>query len=323
MQRRDVLRTGAAALGTLGAGWLNPARAQPQTISIVMPVGGGTGGDTSARVLADVVARKLKSAVIIENRPGADTMIANQYVLNGPTDGGRVLFISPSSMVILPLVNKNLDFNPQTQLQPVILTSRGGAALMVKSERFKTIEEFIAEARKEPGKISLATYGGHYYKLLALMIQRELGIHLNSVPYKDPTPAISNVIGGNVDAMLIDAGSAREFVRSGKTRVIALTHERRPDIFNDVPTFKEMGYPQLVSYIWIGYAVKAGTPPDMVSRLYQAFSSALKSKEYMDYMAATNSGAETIDFNSEQALQYIDGERKRFAALIEKTGYTV
>ena len=321
MQRRDVLRAGAA-LGALGAGWLSPAQAQANALSIIMPVGGGTGADTSTRILADVVARDLGRTVLVENKPGADTMIATQHVLSGPTDGSRILFTTPSNMILLPLINKKLNFNPQTQLQPVITTLRGGAALLTKKGRFKNLQEFVAEAKKNPGKVSLATYGGHYYKLLALMIQRELGIELNNAPYKDPAPAVNDVVGGNVDVMISDAGGAREFYRAGKTEILAITHERRPEAFKDVPTFKELGHPGLVAYIWTGFGVKAGTPPEVVDGLYRAFSSALRSKEFTDYMTASNAGSEIVDFNAEKTRQYADSERKRFAALIEKTGYT-
>jgi tripartite-type tricarboxylate transporter receptor subunit TctC len=233
-----------------------------------------------------------------------------------------VLFTSPSNMVLVPLINKKLDYRPQVELQPVITALRGGTAMLVRNGRFKNLEEFVAEAKKNPGKVSLATYGGHYYKLLGLMIQRELGIQLNNVNYKDPAPAVNDVVGGNVDAMLSDAGGAREFFRAGKTHILALTHERRPEAFKEVPTFKELGHPGLVAYIWTGFAVKAGTPPDVVERLYKAFSSALKSKEFTDYMAASNAGSEIVDFDPEKTRQYADQERKRFADLIEKTGYT-
>jgi len=319
MQRRSFLHAGAASALALHA----PLRAQDRSpISIIMPVGGGTGVDTSTRILADVVSRELQRPVILENKPGADTMIATQNVLNGPTDGSRVLLISPSNMVLVPLVNKKLAYKPETQLQPVIPSVRGGAALIVKAGPCRTLADFVAAAKAGPGKVSLATYGGHYYKLLGMLIQHELGIELNSVQYKDPTPAMADVVGGNVDAMVIDAGAAREFFRAGKTQILALTHESRPPAFHDVPTFRELGYPGLTAYVWIGYAVKAGTPLEVVQHLYQAFSVALKSPEYVSYMEKSSAGSELIDFDADKTRAYVQQERKRFAALIDKTGYT-
>ena len=320
MQRRDFLTATGAVLTAMSLP--QAAQAQANTINIIMPMGGGTGGDTSTRILAEVVGRDLKRSAVIENKPGADTMIATQHVLSGPADGSRVLFTSPSALVLVPLINKNLNFNPQTQLQPVITCMRGGTALVVKNGKYKNLDEFVAAAKKAPGKLSLATYGGHYYKLLGLMIQRELGIELNLAPYKDPAPAVNDVVGGNVDAMLSDAGGAREFFRAGKTHILAQTHERRPEAFKDVPTFKDLGHPKLVAYIWTGFAVKAGTPPEVVNKPYHAFSAALKSKAYQDYFTASNSGAEIIDFDPERTRKYLEGERKRFATLIEQTGYT-
>lgn len=173
-----------------------------------------------------------------------------------------------------------------------------------------------------PGKVSLATYGGHYYKLLSLMIQRELGIELNVVSYKTPAPAANDVVGGIVDAILMDAGGARDFFIAGKTQILALTHERRLPTYEGVPTFKELGFPRLESYIWTGFSVKAGTPSDVVDELYQSISSALKSKEYRDYLLASNVGTEIVNFSPEKARQYQEEESKRFATLIAQTGYT-
>ena len=321
MQRRRFLLGSAVAATAWAAN--SPLLAQDKTpISIIMPLGGGTGADTSTRILADVLSRELQRTVIVENKPGADTMIATQYVLNGPADGTRVLMLSPSNMVIVPLVNKGMRFNPETQLQPIITSVRGGAALVVKAGRYKSLAEFVAYAKANPGKASLATYSGHYYKLLALMIQRDLGIQLNNVQYKAPAPALGDVVGGNVDAMIIDAGAAREFFRAGKIHLLALTHENRPPAFQDVPTFSELGYSGSTAYVWIGYGVKAGTPPELVQRLYKAFSAALKSKEYLAYMEQSSAGSETVDFDPEKTRLYAQEERKRFARLIEKTGYT-
>ncbi|MNN16378.1 Tripartite tricarboxylate transporter family receptor [compost metagenome] len=153
------------------------------------------------------------------------------------------------------------------------------------------------------------------------MIQRDLGIQLNNVQYKAPAPALNDVVGGNVDAMIIDAGASREFFRAGKIHLLALTHERRPLAFQDVPTFSELGYPGSTAYIWIGYGVKAGTPPEMVRRLYQGFSAALKSKEYLAYMEQTGAGSEVVDFDPEKTRLYAQEERKRFAGLIGQIGY--
>lgn len=320
MERRSFLLTAVAAATSLGAPSL---RAQgTSTISLVMPLGPGSGADTTARLLADYMGRDLKRSVIVENKPGADTMIAAQYVLNYPADGTRVLFISPTTAVLLPLVNKKLGFDPATQLEPIMLTLRNGTALIVKAGRYKSLAELVADAKARPGKISIATYAGHYYKLISLLMQRDLGIELNDVQYKSPTPAINDVIGGTVDAMLIDAGAAREFYLAGRINMLALTHARRPEMFNEVPTFEELGYPRVTSYIWTGFAVKTGTPPEIIQRLSQSLSAALQSKLHLDHLAKQKSGSEIMAYDPERAKQYIQQESKRFADLIANTGYT-
>ncbi len=321
MQRRTFLQRSAAAAATA---WAAPSIALAQDkspISIIMPLGGGTGADTSTRILATILSRELGRSVIIENKPGADSMIATQYVLNGPTDGTRIVYLSPTNMVLVPLINKNLKFDPETELQPIITSVRGGATLIAKAGRFKSLADLVARAKAEPGVLSLATYGGHYYKLLGMMIQRDLGVQFNNIPYKDPAPAVNDVVGGNVDAMIIDAGGAREFYRDRKIDLLALTHETRPPAFTEIPTFAELGYPNSTAYIWVGYGVKAGTSPELVQRFYQAFSSALQSREYVDYMKQNSAGSELIDFGPDKTRLYAQEERKRFASLIERTGY--
>ncbi|MDR0276172.1 MAG: tripartite tricarboxylate transporter substrate binding protein [Burkholderiaceae bacterium] len=322
MKRRSFLLTTAASVSSLAA--YSPLWAQENSpISIIVPVNAGSGGDASTRVLANILSRQLQRPVLVENKPGADAMIATRYVLNGPTDGTRILLTSPTNMVIVPLVDKKTDFNPETQLQPIITSARGGTALVVKADAYKSLAEFVADAKARPGIVSLGTYGGHYYKLLALMMQQELGIKLNTVAYKDPTPAMSDVVGGNINAMLGDSGGARPFFEAGKTHILALTNEQRPAVLSSVPTFQELGYPGLTAYIWVGFAVKAGTSPEIVNRLFQLFSAGLKSKEYLDYMEKSSGGTEVVGFDPEKTRLYAQEERKRFKALIEKTGYSI
>lgn len=321
MQRRSFLLTATAAATSLAA---PPLLAQDNsTISLVLPLSPGSGADTTARILASAMAQDLKRSVVVDNKPGGDTMIAAQYVLNHPADGTRLLFVSPTAMVLLPLVNKKLKFDPATQLEPVMLTVRGGTALIAKGGRYKSLAEFVADAKANPGKLSIATYSGHYYKLLSLLVQRELGIRLNDVQYKGPTPALNDVIGGTVDAMLIDAGAAREFHLAGRVNMLALTHARRPEAFAEVPTFEELGYPKVTSYIWTGFAVKAGTPPEITQRLARSLAAGLKSKAYLDFMEKEKSGAEIIAYDPAQTRQYIQQENKRFADLVAQTGYSV
>lgn len=324
MQRRKVLAAACAA--TIGATWGPRSWAQtpdlPGTISLVLPMGGGTGGDTAARHVANIMAAKTQRAVIVENKPGADTQIATQYVVNGPTDGSRVLLTSPSNLLINPIINPKLPYDPQTDLIPLVTMVRGGTVLAVKPGRHASLEEFIADAKKNPGGISLGTYGGHYYRLLALMVERELGIQLNHVPYPSPGPALQDVLGGTLDAVLIDASGVAEFHRTGKVKSLAMTHETRPEAFKEVPCFHELGYGELTTYIWIGFAVKAGTPAPIVRQLEQALSEAIDAPEFVQYVEATSSGGERVNFNAAKTQQYLQQERQRFLQLIKSTGYT-
>jgi tripartite-type tricarboxylate transporter receptor subunit TctC len=321
MQRRKVLAAGAATIG-LGLACRAMAQQMPGTIALVLPMGGGSGGDTASRQIADIMAKRTRRSVIVENKPGADTLIATQYVLNGPADGSRVLFTSPSNLVINPIINPKLPYNPQTDLIPLITTVRGGTVLVVKPGRHASLEAFIEDARKKPGGIALGTYGGHYYRLIGLMLERELGIQLNHVPYPSPSPALNDVMGGTLDAMLIDASGVAEFHRAGKVKALAVTHEKRPAAFSEVPCFHELGYGELTSYIWIGFAAKAGTPAAIVAELEQALTEAVDAPEFVQYVQATAAGGERVNFNGARTRQYLQEERKRFLRLIQTTGYT-
>lgn len=321
MQRRQLLAAGAATFG-LGLGPRAMAQQMPGSIALVLPMGGGSGGDTASRQIADIMAKRTKRSVIVENKPGADTLIATQYVLNAPADGARVLFTSPTNLVINPIINPKLPYNAQTDLIPLITTVRGGTVLVVKLGRYASLEAFIEDAKKKPGGISLGAYGGHYYRLIGLMIERELGIRLNHVPYPSPAPAMNDVMGGTLDAMLIDASGVAEFHRAGKVKALAMTHEKRPVAFKDVPCFHELGYGGLTSYIWIGFAVKAGTPAPIVAELEQALTEAVDAPEFIQYVEATAAGGERVNFNGARTRQYLQEERKRFLQLIQSTGYT-
>jgi tripartite-type tricarboxylate transporter receptor subunit TctC len=319
MQRRQFLSSSAAAVGLCAAGDLAAQERGP--LSIVVPVGPGSTADTTSRILGDLVSKSLGRTVIVENKPGADTMISLNHVLAGPTDGSRVLFLSPSPVVLNPLLNKSLTYDPDRDITPIMLAQRGGTLLISRSGKYASLKDFIEDARKNPGKVSVATYAGHWYRLLALMIGSELNLNVINVPYKEPTPALTDLIGGNVDAMVIDGVGAREFYNAKKITALAITQEKRADLFPDVPTFAELGYPELTAYVWLGFAVKGGTPPDVVARLYQAFHQALFSKEYSDYLNKIRTGQERLGLDGAQARKYIESERARFRNVIEKTGY--
>lgn len=277
MKRRHILAV--SALLTCQA----PQAQSRDVYSMIIPMGGGSGGDTGSRIIAEAASKILNKTVIVENKPGGDTMIATSHVINGPADGSRILLTTPSTWLILPMLGTYPKYKPEIQLEPVITYARGAAALVCKTGRFADLHAMIAAAKKDPGKVSIATYGGHYYKLLAWMIQHELGVVFNHVSYKDPSTATNDVLGGNVDLLIRDAGGAREFVLAGKNQVLALTNEKNPGTFKDARTFSELGFPSLSIYVWTGYAIKSGAPKELTERLYQAFSGALRSKEYMAY----------------------------------------
>ena len=285
-------------------------------LRFVVPLTQGSGSDTVTRFVAERTAKLLGQPAVVENRPGADTIIATQSVLTAPPDGYSVLMISPSSMVINPLVHDRLPYDPRRDLRPLAAAIRATSVLVTgPSSPYKTFSDFLSAARKAPNSVSLANYSYHY-RLGVLQMQQMAGVEFNHVLYKGASQAQTDVMGGAVDAALLDLGGALPLIRAGKLRPLAVTTRARHPELPNVPTVAESGLPGYELTVWLGFAVSAKTPEPVVAKLEDALLKAIGSAEFKSFAAQTLY-AGVLGMSGTEMSRMIEAERGRYASIVK------
>ena len=314
MTHRRWLLTALCTLPTLAAlslGTPSPARAEAP-LRIVVPLGPGSGADVMARWLARRYEQVSGKPAIVENKPGANLAIGTMAVINAPADGRSLLYITPSSMVINPIVEKELPYNPQRDLTPIVQLSEGPSVLVVRPDSpYKSFADLTGAAKAKPGTVSYANYG-HYYRFAALDIERMTGAKFNHVSYKGGGQANTDVIGGQVDVHGTDIAGVLPLLQSGKLRPLVQTGLKRHPFLPDVPTVAELGHPGWESVVWTGFAVSSKTPPDVLKAVTKTWVDIANSPEFGEFargMGVTvtpRSGKEFVDYLAKNTAKYKD-----------------
>ncbi len=285
-------------------------------LRFIVPLTQGSGSDTVTRFVAERVGIALGQPAIVENRPGADTVIAIQSLLNAPADGYSVLMISPSAMVINPLVHDSLPYEPKRDIRPLAAAIRATSVLVTgPASPYRTFAELLAAAKRKPRSVSLANYSYHY-RLGALQMQQMSGVEFNHIPYKGASQVQTDVMGGAVDAALLDLGGALPLIRAGKLRALAVTSKARHAELPNVPTIAESGVPGYELTVWIGFGVSSKTPEAVAAKLEAALLQAIRSPGFKTF-ANTTAYAEVLGLPGRQMSQMIDAERTRYGALVK------
>jgi tripartite-type tricarboxylate transporter receptor subunit TctC len=262
------------ALAGIAAGFAGAAAAQPaggypsRTVQIVVPYTPGTGADILSRTLGARLAERWKVGVVTENRAGATGNIGAEFVAKSAPDGYTLLFIA-TSFGTNPAVNRKLPFDPVRSFTPVALLATSGLALLVNPQLpAKAFAEFVDLARQHPGKFYYASPGNGGPQHLAMeLLKQETGIDLVHVPYKGMGGALTDLVGGHVQAAIVALQTAAPHAQSGKLRMLAVFGAERSPAFPDVPTLKELGFANLVVETWYGAFAPAGTPAEIVRTL--------------------------------------------------------
>lgn len=316
MNRRPFIHLMAAALACAALLVGTSVRAQSGTIRLIVPLGPGSGSDNVTRFFAPRLSTLLGQTVVVENRPGADMLLAVQALLSAPPDGNTILLISPSAVVINPVVMKDLPYDSQRDIRPVIALTRGESLLITAAgSRFKTLADALEAARAKPGAISVANYG-HYYRLGAVQLQQKAGAEFNHITYKGYAQSSTDLIGGVVDLALTDLGGSLPLLRSGKVRALASTGVARHRDLPDVPTIAESGFPGYAQYVWIGFAVHSKTPDAIAQRLETAMQAVIATPEYKAFNA-TVGNPEIIGLDGKATTALIASEIARYRTLVK------
>lgn len=307
----------AAALGAL------PIAAQTdypsRTVRIITPVPPGGSVDTMARLMADQLGRKFQQSFIVENRPGGSNIIGIEAVLMAAPDGYTLLFGPGSTVVITRLLYPDRPLDPET-LEPISRIATNPVVLAVNPQvPAKTLSEFIAYAKANPGKLNYASAGeGGVPHLTAEMFQLDAGVKMTKVPYRGVALAMNDLLAGNVDLIFVDISTAIEPARAGRLRILGVAGEKRDPVLPDVPGLTEM-YPGLISETWFGMAAPPKTPAFIINRLSAALAEAIKQPEVMKRMGEMGD-IEPIGSTPEQMGDYMRVEKERWASVIHEIG---
>jgi tripartite-type tricarboxylate transporter receptor subunit TctC len=281
----------AGALAALAAmGWMAGAAAQEaafptRTVQIVVPYTPGTGADILSRTFGPKLAERWKVAVITDNRPGATGNIGAEFVSKAQPDGHTVLFTA-TSFGTTPALYRNLPFDPVKSFAPVILIATSGVALVVHPQLpAKSVKELIQLAKRRPGQMLYSSPGNGGPQHLAMeLLKLETGIDMVHVPHRSAAGAMTDLIGGHVQAMISATQTAASTVKAGRLRVLAVMSPERSGAFPDAPTMKELGLGQLEVETWYGSFAPAATPAAVVSRINAELNAVLKMPDIRDIL---------------------------------------
>jgi tripartite-type tricarboxylate transporter receptor subunit TctC len=269
-------RIAAAAVAALIAAVNAPGvRAQTGTIRIVVPLPAGGGVDVVARELAEQIGQAQGATFVIENRPGAGTMIGTEVVARAIPDGNTLLVV-PNSFLVAPQLHK-ANYDAIASFEPICSLVATPTVLAVnKASPYRTFGELIAAARAEPGKLTIGSGGGAALQLNFEMLQQATHIRTTFVGYSGTVPAVIAALGAHIDAVFSDFPTAWSQIRSGALRALATGARTRLESLPGVPTIDESGYKGYEAEIWYGLFAPAMTPPEVTARLAGWFATAVQ-----------------------------------------------
>jgi tripartite-type tricarboxylate transporter receptor subunit TctC len=316
---RIAIAVSLLVVSLMGGAWaFYPERA----LRIVVPFAPGGGTDVVARTLAQEMARDLGVSVIIENKPGAGTIIGTQAVAVSAPDGYTLLMGTFSHAVNSSLA-ANLPYDPHRDFAPVAMIARSFNIVVVNPKSpIRSIADLIATAKANPDKLSYGTFGvGTSAHLAGELFKDMAKVNLTAVPYKGAAPAITDLIGGQIQVMFTTVASAASLVESGQLRAIAVTSAERSPAFPQLPTVAEAGVPGYTAESWYGLFAPAGTPADIIERLNKSAASAVRSDAFKRLSA--NEGLVMIARPPEELDRYVRGEEERWRRVIKDAGIKV
>ena len=291
-------------------------------ITLVAPFPPGGVADLTARPVAAAMERVLKNPVGVVNKTGAAGAVGMQFVAASKPDG-YTLLLALSSISIIPEADKIFDRQPAftvDQFAPIALISADPTILVVRAESpWKTAREFIEDTKKRPGQISYSSSGIYGTLHMAMeLLSHAAGIKLRHVPHAGAGPALTAILGGHVDALASGPAVVLPHIKAGKLRALAGWGDKRVAALPDVPTFKELGYPDAEFYIWAGLFAPRGTPEPVLARLREATRAAVAEP---DFKSAMDKLETPIVFKQGDEFQrFFDADARRLAAGVRKVG---
>jgi tripartite-type tricarboxylate transporter receptor subunit TctC len=288
-------------------------------ITFVVPFAAGSATDQIARAIGNGVTAETRQPVVIDNKAGASGFIASQQVAKAPPDGYTVLITTNTTHAANEHLFKKLPYDPVKDFSPVAALGKGGQIMVVNpSSPAKTVAEFVALAKKEPGKLSFGS-GSSSSRMAGELLQQLAGIKLLHVPYKSNPLAVTDLLGGQIDMMITDTATGLPQVKAGKLRALGVSGAQRSPLAPEVPTIAEAGVKGYEMGYWFAAYAPAKTPPAVVKRLNELLVKAAKS-EAAKTTFYEPSGTEVFTTSPEDLVKFQHGESQKWGRIVKAAG---
>lgn len=299
-----------------GAALADTYPSHPLQMVIPFPPGGAT--DVIGRLLAKKLGDRLGQTVVVDNRPGAGTIVGAGFVAKAAPDGYTLLVSSGTTFTVNPAIHPRLPYDPLKSFEPIGLTGRTGLILLANRDvPVNDLKQLVAAVKAQPGKYSYGSFGtGTTAQFAGEMLLHDLGIKMLHVPYRGSSPAMTDLIGGQIPFTVDTVSAAIPQVRSGKVKAIAVTTAKRSSLLPQVPTVAESGFPAIDMDTWLAVVAPRGLPADVKARLSKALAETMADPETREKLVGVGFEPSYADGAAVTAL--ITGELPRMRAIAER-----
>lgn len=290
-------------------------------VKIVVPFSAGGLADSLARGLGAELSKTWGKPVVVENKPGANTAIAANYVAKSAADGYTLLLANDSTMSVNQYLHKNLSYDPENDLRPVINIAASNQILVARpGSEITNLKQLVEAAKANPNKISYGSYGvGSTAHLSTETFASELGIKLNHIPYKGVSEVTAALLGSHIDVAMPSVTPVLGLIRDKKLQAIAIASKDRSSHLPDVPTFSESGLPGFETFGWFGIVAPKATDTSLVNRIAEDVSKVIVKPEFQEqYLNGV--ALELLDQDPEEFSAFLVGDQKKYSDRIQALG---
>ena len=290
-------------------------------VRIIVPYPAGGGIDVMSRLIGQRVAQRLGQSVVVENKPGAGTLVAAETVARAAADGHTLLITTDATITINPHLYAKLPYDPVKDFAPITQLVLLNQLLLANPQvPASNLKELIAYAKSNPGKLNYASYGVGSQPHLAMEIfKSQAGIDIVHVPYKGIPQAVPAAIAGEVQLTFSGAASSQAHIKAGRLKALAIGGVKRLGLAPDVPTFAEAGFPDVPANAWFGLFAPAGTPREVIATLHAEVTRILKDPEFMQKEIVAK-GYELVAGTPEEFAAFLVADSKRNAVAVKISG---
>jgi tripartite-type tricarboxylate transporter receptor subunit TctC len=320
MKLRRAALLGCLCLVTIAGGEARAEQYPSRPIRLIVPAAAGSALDVNARKVADKLSHTLGQSVIVDNKPGANGIIGTELAAKAKPDGYTLVMGSTSTLTINPSLYASLPYRPLEDFAPITLAVRGSPIMLVNaSVPVKTLAEFVDLAKAKPGQLHYGSPGnGSIQHLAAKLLERNAGIEMVHVPYKNQPDIMSDLIGGRIEAVIEFGAVAVPLVKAGKLRALAIAGPARKPELPEVPTAAQAGARGFEVMGWTGYLAPAGTPPEIIEKLNREIRAAILAPDYSNWVVSL--GSEVVGGPPQAFVEIIRADLATWNALIRESG---